>query len=723
MAWLRFLVLTVCIGCGLAAPAAVRAENADGVAIIIGNQNYATPIPRVDFADNDAAAMKRFVIDTLGYRDGNVIVLANATQSVLNAWFGADGRPKGKLHNIIREGRSDVVVYYSGHGVPGLSDKRGYLLPVDGDPSVIEQTGYSLDTLFANLAALDARSVTVYIDACFSGGSAKGTLITAASGLAVVPVMPKASAKMVVLTAASGDQVASWDAKDRQGLFTHFLLAALEGQAADPAKGGERKVTLGAVKAYLDDQMTYEARRQYNREQTATASGPDATVLAVLPPKDATAPTPAPASASATPAADAELLFWQTIANSGNPADFQAYLDQYPQGRFAALARIRAKTQQAAEPVAPAPQPEQKTAMVTPPSPARPASGTPIVIGVAGPMTGELAQYGEQIKRGVEQAVADLNAQGGVLGRRIATTMGDDACDPKRAVAVANDFVRQGIKFVVGHFCSGSSIPASAVYADANVIQITPSSSNPTLTEDAASHGWQHVFRTTGRDDMQGAFGARYIVDRFAGQRIAIVDDNTVYGNVVARMAERTLQSLGVRPAVVDKVAAGQKDFSALVDKLKSAGAEVVYFGGYHVEAALLIRQAWEHGYKPQLFSDDALGSDEFWRVAGPAGEGTLMTFEPDAKEGPDARAVVAAFTRVSYDPGFYTMTAYAAVQVWARAVESVGGWDNARIEAAIHGHAFDTVVGKLAFDGKGDIIDSGFAIDRWHDGHYAEIR
>jgi len=263
--------------------ASARAANEDAVAVIIGNKNYTAPgVPRVDYADNDAAAMRKFVVDGLGYREGNVVVLNDASGTQLNATFGTDKHPGGRLRNLVKPGKSDVLVYYSGHGVPGLSDKRGYLLPVDGDASLIEDTGYALDLLYANLAALNARSVTVYLDACFSGESAKGALIKAASGLAIVPTMPVASPKLTVLSAARGDQVASWDESAKEGLFTHYLLAALTGEAGTVA-GGVRTVTLGQAKAYLDDKMSYEARRRFNREQTASAAGADATVLARLP--------------------------------------------------------------------------------------------------------------------------------------------------------------------------------------------------------------------------------------------------------------------------------------------------------------------------------------------------------------------------------------------------------------------------------------------------------
>ena len=264
-----------------AVPVAARAENSDGIAVIIGNKAYTAPVPQVEFADNDAAAMKKFAIEALGYRPGNVFVIENATQSALNGMFGTANNPRGRLANVVKAGLSDVVVYYSGHGAPGLQDKRGYLVLVDSDPSLLEDTGYPLDTLYANLTALKARSVAVFIDACFSGESPKGTLLTGASGLAVVPTMPEAAPGIAVLTAARGDQLANWDPEARHGLFTRFLLEALDGKVGT-LSGAARSVTLGQLKAYLDDKMSYEARARFNREQTASELGAESTVIATL---------------------------------------------------------------------------------------------------------------------------------------------------------------------------------------------------------------------------------------------------------------------------------------------------------------------------------------------------------------------------------------------------------------------------------------------------------
>jgi formylglycine-generating enzyme required for sulfatase activity len=264
---------------------AARAEvNEDAVAVVIGNSNYSGDrIPNVDYAHRDAAAFRRYLIDVQGYREGNIIDLRDATQAQMEAALGNDRTHEGTLWQYVRTEGSDVTVYYSGHGVPGLKSKRGYLLPVDADPNKPEINGYPVDTLYANLAKLPARSVTVYLDACFSGNSPRGMLIKATSGITVVPKLPKKKTKLTILTAASGDQVASWDTENHHGLFTEHLLAALYGAADAPRYGvADGKVTLGEVEKYLARNMSYAAKRIYGRIQHATINGDAGVVLAAL---------------------------------------------------------------------------------------------------------------------------------------------------------------------------------------------------------------------------------------------------------------------------------------------------------------------------------------------------------------------------------------------------------------------------------------------------------
>lgn len=264
-------------------------ENRNAIAVIIGNGTYGHGLPEVRYAGNDAEAVRRMVIDLLGYRDGNVIDLRNASQAEMLSVFGNAQDHRGKLWSWIRPGVSDLFVYYSGHGVPGLRDRRGYLLPVDADPATPEINGYSLDLLLANLARLEARSTIVMIDACFSGSSAAGWLIPSASPVYVRVAAPPDPGGMVVVTAAGDDQVASWDDTARLGLFTRHMLDALAGGAADRGRGGNRDgaVTLSELEAYLDDEMTYAARRLFRWVQRASVLGDPATVLVPRLPSEA----------------------------------------------------------------------------------------------------------------------------------------------------------------------------------------------------------------------------------------------------------------------------------------------------------------------------------------------------------------------------------------------------------------------------------------------------
>ena len=267
---------------------ALAAPPADpyGVAVIVGNRNYThedrrgRTLPAVEFAHRDAAAFKRYVIDVLGYAPENVIELSDATKAEMEAAFGNANNYQGRLWQFIHPKRgADVVVFYSGHGVPGLKDKRGYLLPSNADPNNPEINGYPLDLLYENLGKLKAaKLVRVYLDACFSGDSDQGMLLSSASPSYVsVPLPESVGDRFSVLTAASGEEVASWDERAGHGLFTHHLLDALYGKGDED---GDGKVTAREAKAWLDDHMTYAAQRRFGRVQNATLSGEAGLVLA-----------------------------------------------------------------------------------------------------------------------------------------------------------------------------------------------------------------------------------------------------------------------------------------------------------------------------------------------------------------------------------------------------------------------------------------------------------
>jgi branched-chain amino acid transport system substrate-binding protein len=346
-----------------------------------------------------------------------------------------------------------------------------------------------------------------------------------------------------------------------------------------------------------------------------------------------------------------------------------------------------------------------------------------IKVATVGPITGPYAAIGEQMKRGAELAVADINAKGGVLGKQLALTVGDDACDPKQARNVANQLADKGIVYVDGHFCSGSSIPASSVYADSGILQISPASTNPAYTDDAFKKGWINVFRICGRDDQQGKVAGNYLAAHFKGKPVGIIDDKSTYGKGLADETRKALNAAGVKEALNESVNAGDKDFSALVSKMKQAGIVAYFYGGYHTEAGLIARQSKEQGLKAVQIGGDALSTDEYWSITGPAGEGNLMTFTPEPRNFPEAQAVVAEFRKQKYEPEGYTLFTYAAMQVFAEAAAKAGSVKIEALSKTLHDNKFPTVLGPLGFDKEGDVIGPGYVVYTWHDGKRVELK
>ncbi len=270
------------------------------------------------------------------------------------------------------------------------------------------------------------------------------------------------------------------------------------------------------------------------------------------------------------------------------------------------------------------------------------------------------------MKNGADQAVADLNAAGGVLGKKLALEVGDDACDPKQARSVAEKLASVKIPFVAGHFCSSSSIPASEAYAEGNVLQITPASTNPVFTERKL---W-NVLRVCGRDDQQGLVAGEYIAKNYKGKNVAILNDKTTYGKGLADETKKALNKAGVTEKMFESYNKGDKDFNAIVSRLKRDNIDLVYVGGYHQEAGLILRQMRDQGLKTVLMAGDALNDKEFASITGPAAEGTLFTFGPDPRNKPTAKAIVEKFKAKNIDPEGYTLYTYAAFQVWSQAVD-----------------------------------------------------
>ena len=337
-----------------------------------------------------------------------------------------------------------------------------------------------------------------------------------------------------------------------------------------------------------------------------------------------------------------------------------------------------------------------------------------LLIGVAGPLTGPNAAFGAQLQTGAEQAAADINAAGGINGEQIRIVLGDDVSDAKQGVSLANKFVAEGVKMVVGHFNSGVSIPASEIYAENGIVEITPASTAPAFTE----RGLWNTFRTCGRDDQQGAVAGKYIADNFKDGKIAVVHDKTPYGQGLADETKKAMNGLGVTEVVYEGITPGEKDYSALIAKMKEAGVTLIYFGGLHTEAGLIIRQMADQGLKATLMSGDGITSNELASIAGDAVDGTLMTFPPDPRNNPEAADTVKKFRDAGFEPEAYTLYSYAAMQVLAAAATAAGENDGQKVADNIRGKGpFKTVIGDISYDDKGDITKAGYVLYTWGKG------
>jgi branched-chain amino acid transport system substrate-binding protein len=334
-----------------------------------------------------------------------------------------------------------------------------------------------------------------------------------------------------------------------------------------------------------------------------------------------------------------------------------------------------------------------------------------VKFGVGGPITGPSAATGAQMKNGVDQAAKDINAAGGILSQKIAVEYGDDVSDPKQGVSIANKFAADGVKFVIGHYNSGVTIPSSEVYQENSILQITPASTNPTVTERKM---W-NIFRVCGRDDQQGKVAGDYILKHFKGKKVAVVHDKTTYGKGLADETKKTINAGGMKEVLYEGINTGEKDYSALVSKIKQSGADLVYFGGLYTEGGLIVRQMRDQGVKAPLMGGDGITSDEFAAVGGPGVEGTLMTYGPDPRNKPEAKSIVEEFRAAKFEPEAYTLYSYAGVQVIKQAAEAAKSLDPKKVAEKMHsGMKFKTVLGDLSFDKKGDITKLDYVMYLW---------
>lgn len=335
-----------------------------------------------------------------------------------------------------------------------------------------------------------------------------------------------------------------------------------------------------------------------------------------------------------------------------------------------------------------------------------------IKIAMVIPATGPLTQYGDMVKEGVATAVEQINAAGGINGKKIETTIVDDACEPKQGPVAANRVVNAKIHYVVGPVCSGAAIAAAPIYNNEGVVVITPSATSPALTEGKNFH---YIFRTIGRDDQQGPSAAKFIIEKAKPKKVAVLHDKQSYGQGIAASVRDELKKANVEVALFEGINAGDSDYSAVITKLKSVGADFVYYGGYHPEMGLLLRQAAEQGLKVRMMGPEGVGNPEINAIAGDAVEGMLVTLPADPATKPENAELVKAFKDKKRDPsGAFQMGSYTATQVIAQSIKAVGD-DPSKVADYLHKTTFSMPTGEVAWDAKGDLKSFDFPVYSWH--------
>ena len=597
------------------------------------------------------------------------------------------------------------VFFYAGHGLQVSG--HNYLVPIDAQLSTASALDFEmvrLDLVHRTMER-EAQTNILFLDACRDNPLARnlaramGTRSTEIGrGLAHVE-----SGVGTLISFSTQPGNVALDGTGRNSPFAGALVKQLSSTNDD---------FIAILVAVRNDVMKETQRKQVPWEHSALTgrfyfSGPAPSLLAPAPP------------ARSSEAAEA----WDRAKDTNSIAVLEAFMARFEDTFYAAMARDRIEELKRQQVAIATPRPATKpvvppthepAANITPQTP-QPSLRGNLKIGVAGPFTGPNAMFGAQLKNGAEVAADAINARGGINGQRIQLVFGDDVSDPRQGVSVANKFAGDGVRYVIGHFNSGITIPASEVYQEKGIYMITPSATNPRVTE----RGLWNVFRTCGRDDQQGEVAANYILSKLRGKKIAIVHDKTTYGQGLADETRKAMAKGGLKEALYEGINLGEKDFSALVSKIKAAAIDLVYWGGLHTEGGLIVRQLRDQGVRALFMGGDGIASDEFAAISGPGVEGTLMTFGPDPRKNPAAREVVKAFAAKNVNPEAYTLYAYAAMQVIAAAAVDARSLDPKRVaEATKSGKAFTTVIGDLAYNNKGDITRLDYIVYVWRKGH-----
>jgi len=345
-----------------------------------------------------------------------------------------------------------------------------------------------------------------------------------------------------------------------------------------------------------------------------------------------------------------------------------------------------------------------------------------IKLGVAGAHSGDLASYGLPSVKAAELVVRDINAKRGVLGREVILLVEDDVCKPEVATNTATKLLSQGVHVVMGHICSGATKAALAIYKAENIICMSPSATNPPLTQ---SGEYPTFYRTIASDDAQARLEVDYAINVLKAKKIAVLHDKGDYGKGLAEFAKAFIEK-DPRAEVVlyEGVTPGAVDYSAVVQKIKRFKADAVIFGGYHPEASKIVMQMRKKRMDTAFISDDGVKDDTFIKVAGEFAEGVYATGPKDTSKNPMAIAATEAHRKAyGSDPGAFFLNAYAATQALLNAIEKAGSTDYEKVSQALKTEDVETPLGKIRFDAKGDAIGIGFSIYQVKNGVYVEVK
>ncbi len=346
--------------------------------------------------------------------------------------------------------------------------------------------------------------------------------------------------------------------------------------------------------------------------------------------------------------------------------------------------------------------------------------GGTIKIGVVGAHSGDLASYGLPTVKAAELVVAEYNAKGGVLGKQIELVVEDDVCKPEVAANSAAKVVGEGVVAVIGHICSGATKSALGVYLEAGIPAISPSATNPPLTQ---SGDYPNFFRTIASDDAQAATDAKFIAETLGLKKVAVLHDKQDYGKGFADFSVEALKGLGVQTVIYEGITAGAVDYSAVLTKVANSGAEGIVYGGYHPEASKLVQQMSAMGLDIPFVSDDGVKDDTFIQVAGDYAEGVYASGPVDTSSNPMNKAAIKAHQDAyGEEPGAFYINAYAAAIVLIEAIKTAGSTDGAAIMKALRSQYVDTPLGSISFDEKGDAIGVGFSVYQVQNGEYVEL-